>query len=373
MIRKRKKIKLIISIPIILFLFNYSFLFLNTKFDKIVKNDSLCVENGLALTSQDGYGFFMDPKTSPTNWKTYYGGLRNETNLRIFFHETSGNNKLSILQCCSVESAAKHHPNRPVQLFVRPQEYCSDGSTTLSPFTKYNPSWLQVLSQYPNMSIILLNEKNYFFGTAMEDWYNNKKWRESPFERAHLSDYVRILSLYKGGGLYLDLDILTLKPYNGDIFRNFLVYGSARMDHISNGAMHMDLGHWLSEEIMQLLVKEYDPDSYVFHGPDAVSEVMKNVCGLAAGHPDSNQCTDIHLLSDNFFYPIPSIISGVLFQEGENTTHAEKLVKIKNSFGLHFWNSLSRLHKPFNIYSNQIISVLAHEHCPITVSMARFF
>jgi hypothetical protein len=338
-----------------------------------VKNDILCVENGLALASTEGYGFFMDPNSSPTTWKTYYGGLRHNTNLRIFFHETSGNNKLSILQCCSVESAAKHHPDRPVQLFVRPKEYCSNGSTTLPPLTKYNPSWLQVLSQYPNVSIILLNEKKYFVGTAMENWYKKKEWRKSQFERAHLSDYLRILSLYKGGGLYLDLDILTIKPYNGEIFRNFLVFGSARMDHISNGAMHLEFGHWLSEEIMQLLVKEYDPDSYIFHGPDAVSEVMKNVCRLTADHPDFNICSDIHVLSDIFFYPIPSIFSGVLFQEDGNTTHAQTLAKIKKSFGLHFWNSLSRLHKPFNIDSNQIISLLAHEHCPITVLVARFF
>jgi lactosylceramide 4-alpha-galactosyltransferase len=359
--------------PILIFLLNSFFIFLNKKCLNNVENDILCVENCLAIKLLNGDGLFMDPNISPTKWRTYYGGLGDDTNLRIFFHETSGNNKLSILQCCSVESAAKHHPNRPVQLFVRPKEYCSDSCTTLPPFTNYNPSWLQVLSQYPNLSVILLNEKKYFFGTPMEDWYNKKEWRKSQFERAHLSDYVRILSLYKGGGLYLDLDILTIKPYNGDMFRNFLVYGSARMDHISNGAMHFEVGHWFSEEIMQLLVKEYDPNSYIYHGPDAVSEVMKNVCGLAAGHPDFNQCNDIHLLSDNFFYPIPSIISSVLFQEGGNTTHAETLVKIKKSFGLHFWNSLSGLHKPFNIYSNQIIAILANEHCPITVSMAKFF
>lgn len=313
----------------------------------------------------------MEPNIPLTRWKSYDG--LGDTNLRIFFHETSGNHELSLIQCCSVESAARHHPNRPVQLFIRPPENCFNNSLNLSSSTFYNPTWLQVLSQYPNLSVILLNEKNFFFGTLMEDWYRKKEWRKSKFKSAHLSDYLRILSLYKGGGLYLDLDILTLKPYNGAMFRNFLVYGSARMDHISNGAMHLEFGHWMSKEIMQVITKEYDPESYIFHGPDAVGEVMKNFCGLKAGNPDSNQCDDIQLLTDSYFYPIPSIISSVLFQEDGNTTHEETIAYIKKGFGLHWWNSLSQLHKPIKMQSNQIITILAHEHCPITVSMARHF
>jgi lactosylceramide 4-alpha-galactosyltransferase len=369
MIQIRKKLKWIISINCFLFL-TYC-LFCDSN-ENLKKNNIFCVDNGLAVSLIPGAaGIFMDPNIPLVRWKTYEE--IGETNLRIFFHETSGSNNLSFIQCCSVESAAKHHPNRPVQLFVRPLQNCFNSSLKLSPTSFFNPTWLKVLSKYPNLSVILLNERNYFFGTLMEDWYNKNEWRKSKFETAHLSDYLRILSLYKGGGLYLDLDVLTLKPYMGALFHNFLVYGSSRMDHISNGVMHFEIGHWMSKEIMQVLANEYDPESYIYHGPDAVGEVMKNLCGLKAGNPLSNQCHDIQLLTDNIFYPIPSIISSVLFQENENITQQETLAKIKKSFGLHWWNSLSRLHRPINMHSNQIITLLAHEHCPITVSMATHF
>jgi lactosylceramide 4-alpha-galactosyltransferase len=368
MVQIRKKFKWIILINFFLFL---TFCLFCNSHDNINKNNIFCVDNDLSVSLPAATGLFMDPNIPLIRWKTY-NGLK-ENNLRIFFHETSGKNKLTFMQCCSVESAAKHHPNRPVQLFVRPLENCFNSLLKFSPSSFYNPIWLTVLSQYPNLSVILLNEQNYFFGTLMEDWYNKREWRKSKYETAHLSDYLRILSLYKGGGLYLDLDILTLKPYNGTIFHNFLVYGSARMDHISNGAMHLEIGHWMSKEIMQVLAKEYDPESYIYHGPDAVGEVMKKFCGLKAGNPDSNQCQDIEILTDTYFYPIPSIFSSVLFQEDGDQTHEGILPNINKSFGLHWWNSLSQLHKPINMHSNQIITLLAREHCPITVSMAIHF
>ncbi len=74
---------------------------------------------------------------------------------------------------------------------------------------------------------------------------------------AHLSDFIRILTLSKGGGLYLDMDILTLKPFHGETFQIFLVYGNSGMEEISNGAMNMESGHWLPGEIINLLAKEY--------------------------------------------------------------------------------------------------------------------
>jgi lactosylceramide 4-alpha-galactosyltransferase len=373
MIRRSKKLNRIISaVAVIIFWFIFPNLYSPKDLNDKETQNLLCVDNSFGMKPPAADGLFMEPKIPSTKWKNYDAMLEGKNSMRIFFHETSGKNQLSIMQCCSIESAAKHNPNRHVQLFIRPPENCH--STLLFPPTPplYNPVWLNVLSRYPNVSVILLNEKHYFTGTPLEDWYNRKEWRKSQFEIAHLSDYIRILSLYKGGGLYLDMDILTLKPYNVKKFRNFLVYGSALMDHISNGAMHLEYDHWVIEEIMQLLVKEYDPYSYIYHGPEAVSEVMRSSCGLAIGNPKSNRCNDIKLFPDIYFYPIPSIISSLLFQEG-NTTHSETLAKIEKSYGVHLWNSLSRFHKAFNIYSNQIVALLAKEHCPLTVSMAKDF
>lgn len=366
----KRRSRLIFVLPITFFFAHFIRMTSNDRRKKNV----LCVNNDLITISPTADGLVMKPNFLPFEWAVYESAKK-DTDQRIFFHETSGVTELSMKQCCAVESAAKHNPNRPVQLFLRPPKDCATFSATSSsssPF--YNPPWLEILSLYPNVEVVLINEGQYFSRTPLEDWYIKGDWRKSKYEIAHLSDYIRILTLYKGGGLYLDIDILTIKALKGEIFRNFLVYGNAGMEEISNGAMHMERDHWLSSEIIGLIFKEYDPDAYVYHGPDAISEIMNRVCGLLAGMPKSNQCGDVQILSDQFFYPIPSIFSHILFEDNQNGTENETLSKIKNtSFGVHLWHSLSRLHKPLRLHSNQILAVLARENCPLTVGRANDF
>ena len=330
-----------------------------------------CIGNGHPFFPPTVDGLVMDKDIQPSQWKSFDSAHINLTDRRIFFHETSGNAQLNFQQCCAVESAAKHNPDRPVQVFLRPlvNYGCSIRPSTLF----QSPPWLDVLSRYPNVDVILVNEDRYFAGTQLQDWYEKGEWLKSQHKVAHLSDYIRILTLYKGGGLYLDTDILTLKTYQGDMFRNCLVYGSGRMEVFSNGVMHLERGHWLSAEIIRLLAEEYDKEAYAYHGPAVVSEVMGRMCGVVAGHSNSNHCEDVKLLSDRFFYPIEAPFSHVIFNDHGNKTDKETLIKIRKSYGLHLWNSLSYVHQPVRIDSNQIFSVLARQHCPHTVGRAADF
>ena len=353
---------------------NYS-IHLADNQEKELHRIPLCLTRNIVLDSPAADGFVVNPNILPAKWPLYFSNLhKDDGDRRIFFHETSGLNELSFRQCCAIESAAKHNSDRPIQLFLRPSDVdCSETEHSSSSLhSLHNPAWLKVLSQYPNVAVILINEDHYFAGTPLEQWYRKGEWRSSRYEKAHLSDYIRILTMEKGGGLYLDMDILTLKAFRGDIFHNFLVYSSDRMEEISNGAMHFERGHWLPGEIIRLIAKEYDPEAYVYHGPDAISEVMNRVCGLLARSPRSNQCADVHLLSDSFFYPVPSIFAHLLFQDKGNKSDKETLTQINRSFGLHLWHSLSHL-QPLQINSNQIVAVVARQNCPLTVARAADF
>ena len=78
----------------------------------------------------------------------------------------------------------------------------------------YLSSWQSVLAQYPNIVVVLVNESEYFANSPLEKWYQKGEWRNSSYKNQHLSDYARILSLYKGGGMYMDLDFITLRPFS---------------------------------------------------------------------------------------------------------------------------------------------------------------
>ena len=373
MIRRRRRLLLMVTFFLLTFLIYLTSINVCTKLDRQPQTHRrfLCLTNDIALDLPDAHGLVVKPNILPVKWPFYYGNI-SQDDRRIFFHETSGLNELSLRQCCAIESAAKHNLDRPIQLFLRPPQNCSAGYYNLSLYSSHNPAWLEVLSQYSNIAVILINEDHYFAGTSLEQWYRKGEWRNSRYEKAHLSDYIRMLTLEQGGGLYLDMDILTLKAFQGNTFRNFLVYGSDRMEEISNGAMHFERGHWFPSEIIRLIAEEYDPESYIYHGPDAITAIMNSVCGLVKRNPRSNHCDDVHLLSDRFFYPVPSIFSNILFQNNGNKSNKETLTQINRSFGLHLWHSLSHL-QPLQIDSNQIAAVIARQNCPITVARTADF
>ena len=60
----------------------------------------------------------------------------------------------------------------------------------------------------------------YLRDSSLEQWYVRDDWHKSPFRVEHMSDYIRIVSLFKEGGMFLDLDIVTMKPYDGHLFRS---------------------------------------------------------------------------------------------------------------------------------------------------------
>ena len=107
-------------------------------------------------------------------------------NRRIFFHETSGRNALSMRQSCAVESAAKNNPTRAVQIFMSTDH------------VNYSSPWIRALEHYSNVAVILVDEEEYFYQSPFEDWYQRGEWKKSRFRKEHMSDYIRILSLYKG-------------------------------------------------------------------------------------------------------------------------------------------------------------------------------
>lgn len=106
---------------------------------------------------------------------------------RIFFHETSGRNRLNLRQTCAVESAAKHNPARHIQVFIQAKAI------------DYSAPFLAVLEHYSNITVVLLDKvENYFRGSALEDIYLLAPWSWSRFKVIHLSEYIRVLSLSKG-------------------------------------------------------------------------------------------------------------------------------------------------------------------------------
>lgn len=274
---------------------------------------------------------------------------------RIIFHESSGRTQLNSRQCCAVEAAARNNPDRPVQLFM----------LSVTGFNYASP-WLDVLSSYANVRVVLVNEEDYFKNTPLESWFKKGDWRTSPYKKIHLSDYLRMATLFKGGGLYLDLDILVLKRLDADQLKNFFVIEEQVPTLICNSVVHLEKSHRFMKLIIEYLGAEYEPQEWGYHGGEVITAIMRYHCNYREKQlPAKNDCKDVNLLNYTSFFPVIPDEYGVLFQAATR----ESLNLFNDSYGVHIWNSKS--HNDFlDFSSNQLYSHLARKHCPLTAAKA---
>lgn len=260
------------------------------------------------------------------------------TDSRIFFHETSGRSFLTLREVCSVESAARHHPSKLVQIFMSTESI------------ELGHSW-NVLNHYKNIQIIPIKNDEYFKGTPLAEWYESKVWESSPLEVKHLNQYIRMVTLWKGGGQYVDLSVLTFKTLDNQVFKDFFLVRD-KWKRVDEATFHLSRNHPLIEKIMSDMVKNFDGSVESFEG--FALKTFESHCGTT--YTSYMNCSDVRLLPHYHFHPN----YWLLFD------------KIKENYPVHNLTERYGMHVTYNVLSdfNQdvktdaVVSRLAKMHCP---------
>jgi lactosylceramide 4-alpha-galactosyltransferase len=114
----------------------------------------------------------------------------------IFIESNEHGTYLTDRQLCSIESAAKHNPT--AQVLVK----------SLKAQIKYD----ELFQKYPNIKLETIKIEDAIKNTPLENWWKNNHMSNDPYTRiSHTSDGLRYALLYKHGGIYADLDTITLK------------------------------------------------------------------------------------------------------------------------------------------------------------------
>lgn len=108
-------------------------------------------------------------------------------------------------QACAIESAAKWNPTRDIFVIFASKVGFSDD---------FESPIIDALRSYPNIHLRNLNFATYIAGTPMEQWFYTDQLFLSQFLNSHTSDFLRFTSMFKFGGIYLDLDVVVQKPFN---------------------------------------------------------------------------------------------------------------------------------------------------------------
>lgn len=71
---------------------------------------------------------------------------------------------------------------------------------------------ISVLKNYNNVHIRYIDIFEYADNTPFQNFVRSGAMHSSIYPLEHTSDMLRVLTLWKFGGIYLDLDMISLKP-----------------------------------------------------------------------------------------------------------------------------------------------------------------
>ncbi|XP_023179866.2 lactosylceramide 4-alpha-galactosyltransferase-like [Drosophila hydei] len=287
----------------------------------------------------------------------------------IFFHETSctyPNSHFHIMnltarQACAIESAALNNPNLQVfTLFSCP---------TYRPLFGRQKLLVDAIESYKNVNFRHLSVRNYAKGTPIEEWVRKGDLLSSSYPMQHKSDLLRLISLYRFGGIYLDLDVVVLRsleklPLNYVGAHDNTTLGNAVISLAPDG-----MGHEVAELFLQRYQKHFNGKSYVQNGPALVTEVLKKFCGnslIKAMQDGRESCKGFRIFNSTAFYSIP-------WPEWTHFTEPkyleETMARTKDSFLIHIWNKASSVGR-VEVGSNSAYEKYAEKHCPRTYAAA---
>lgn len=276
----------------------------------------------------------------------------------IFFHETrcssDGFLKLGPREVCSIESAAKHNPNLDVfVLFTSPRFYLTKGTSN---------DLLRLQQTYNNIFLRNNDMWKYSNDTAVAKFLETEKIFESSFIREHLSDFLRLISIWKYGGIYMDTDIVVKKT-----FENLsLNYGglAGELGPLNNGLISLDssgFGHSIGRMFIDDFIMNFSPKAWAANGPGVITRVLKKVCNATnLEEIPADNCHGFKVYPRGMFWAMNWIHAKDFF----DSTKLERLLdQTHDSYSIHMFNHLT---KNIIITEKSLYDVIAGQNCPLT-------
>ncbi|KAK4564326.1 hypothetical protein RGQ29_006408 [Quercus rubra] len=188
----------------------------------------------------------------------------------------------------------------------------------------------------PNLDELLEDTPTHVFASV---WF---EWKKTKFYPTHYSELVRLAALYKYGGIYLDSDIIVLRPLS-------LLNNSVGMeDHLAGSSLNGAVMAFRKQSpfIMECLKEfymTYDDTQLRWNGADLLTRVSRK---FWSQEKLSIKQLELNVQDSFIFFPISSQNISRYFTapatETEKARQDDLFRKmLDKSLTFHFWNSLT--------------------------------
>ncbi|GFT77118.1 alpha-1,4-N-acetylglucosaminyltransferase, partial [Nephila pilipes] len=263
----------------------------------------------------------------------------------VFFVETSGSNILTPRQACAVESTARHNPSLKINVLMTPINGINS-----------NDVLIRKLRNISNIQIIDIKINELVCETPIWNWYVSGKWKKSKWKASHLSDALRFFLIWKYGGIYLDMDIVTLRSL--EHLKNSAI--TENWERVASGILIFDKKHELMRRCMFDFAANYDSSNFVVNGPGTITRNIKSFCDIDNIGKVSGANCHVDIQPPTAAFPIPYD----KWEEYFTPTSLHNISKIFNSsYLIHVWNKYSKFSK-LKVGMNSLYELAMKEHCP---------
>lgn len=246
----------------------------------------------------------------------------NKSKKNFFFLETAGASCITDRAACAIESAALRHPDYTVWL--------------LTILDIQDCRFLNHLFELPNFRILRLDLNSLVKDSVLVHWYVKDDWNRSPFRINHLSDALRLLVLWKYGGIYADMDVLTLRSFD----KHQDVLARELFPDVGNSVMVFRKQNPFLYRCLEEFSNTYKPRKWAHNGPRLLERVLTLFCPPnTLNKQPLLKCSGVTVLPANAFYPVTYTQWPKPFLQNHTS---EVLRATSESFALHLWNSYSR-------------------------------
>ncbi|KAM4043189.1 alpha-1,4-N-acetylglucosaminyltransferase-like [Anomaloglossus baeobatrachus] len=269
----------------------------------------------------------------------------------IFFLETTDRMDEPSLVLCSIESAARVYPDRPVVFFMK-----GLGGLITEDDEKKARERYPTLSTYKNIYFFPLRLEELFAETPLLAWYETRDPKREIYWTHVKSDACRFALMWKYGGIYMDTDVISIRsiPENRFLAAETLI-------KTSSSVFGLCPHHKLTWEFMENFVQNYRGDLWAYQGPGVFTRVVSKHCGVPQfTSVDHTKCANVSYFHPDRFYPISFPFWKKYFEVWDN------LPTFNNSYGLHLWNFMNKEGKSMLVGSNTLVEHLYKQYCPST-------
>ncbi|KAH8273159.1 hypothetical protein KR018_007225, partial [Drosophila ironensis] len=257
-------------------------------------------------------------------------------------------------ETCAIESAALHNPNFLIfVLFPGPT------NQTLAPGEG-------ALGNYDNVHFRSVDIQNYSTGTPMDIWPTNSYFPK--VSEHNILDCVRLITLYRFGGLCLDLDVIDLHRLE-KLSPNYVFFKGRRNNFLFAPILNLSptgIGHQVAVESLNKF-KNYLKGTENRPTPE-VRTLFKscNITNMSSMYGNNSKCQNIRVFPPKALYSISL--------KNSRRIHRIKLVEkrlaiIEKSFVVRLWGPDSR-NESLRSSFGSLYNKLAETHCPLTYILA---